>query len=231
MARRLADGVWMLDTGLVPPIASKGYLVDEGEEGGVTLVDAGLFVNYPSLRGELADAGYEPDDIDRVLVTHYDLDHVGGLARLTGFDGPVYMGAADVALVRRKSSPGWFHHKGAFHRIVRRWFDMGGRHLEPVADGEAIGNFTAFHTPGHNPGHTVYVHEGLGAAFLGDLVWGEPDGLTTPFWLDSYDMAQVRKSVREFAERARPFELALMAHGSPVLEEGDDAIRRLAESL
>jgi glyoxylase-like metal-dependent hydrolase (beta-lactamase superfamily II) len=231
MARRLTDGLWLLDVGLLPPVGSKVYLVDEGDDGGVTLVDAGLFVNYPSLRSELAATGYAASDVDRVLVTHYDIDHVGGLARLSGFDGPVYMGAEDVALLRGERAPTWLHHKAAFHRIARLVWNLRGRRLEPVEDGQRIGNFTAFHTPGHNPGHTVYVHEGLGAAFLGDLVWGDQAGLTTPFWLDSYDMRELRQSIRSFVDRAPPFELALVAHGTAVLEDGDDALRGLADRL
>ena len=42
--------------------------------------------------------------------------------------------------------------------------------MRRVADGASVGGFDAVYAPGHTPGHTVYMHEGLDAAFLGDLV-------------------------------------------------------------
>jgi len=64
MARKLADGVWYLNLGLIPPFASNSFLVDDGD---LTLVDVGLWWNRPSVRDELADAGYAVSDLDRVL--------------------------------------------------------------------------------------------------------------------------------------------------------------------
>ncbi len=228
MPSRLADGVWALDLGLFPPIASNAYLADDGEP---TLVDAGLPVNPGRLLAEVREAGYEPGDLERVLLTHYDLDHTGGISRLRreGFDGPVHVGREDVALMDGGWSPSAFHPKGVFHRVVRPFFGISD--AEPVVDGDRIGGFEAFHTPGHNPGHTVYVHEGLDAAFLGDLVWEEDGEFTPPFWLDSYDMHALRESIRSFAARTPPFEVACMGHGEPFVEGGYEALRRLTDRL
>ena len=232
MANRLADGLWELDVGLFPPLASNAYLVDEGET--VSLVDTGLPVNRPALRGELRDAGdgYAPADLDRVLLTHYDLDHTGGLRALvrSGFEGTVHIGTADARLAAGEDHPPTAHPKGLFHRVVRPFFALPSD-VEPVADGDRIGGFTAFHTPGHNPGHTVYVHGGLGAAFLGDLVWIESGQLTPPFWLDSYDMYQLRESIRSFADRTPRFEVACPGHGRPITEGGHEALAGLVARL
>jgi len=226
MARQVVDGVWLLELGLVAPLASNAYLVDDGT---VTLVDAGLPYNYPRLGEELGAAGYARTDVDRVLLTHYDLDHVGGLARLGGAP-PTHLGERDVDLLRG-AADGGLHHKGLFHRGLRRLFDLGERDLRRVADGDRIGGFEAFHTPGHNPGHTAFVHEELSAAFLGDLVWEDDGGLTPPFWLDSYDMREVRRSIRGFAARTPAFEAACMGHGTPFAAGGSDRLRALADRL
>jgi len=236
MVRRLRPGVWLLELGLVPPLASNAYLVDERRLGGdrteLTLVDTGLWWNRPTIRDELRAAGYVPADIDRVLVTHYDLDHVGGLNRLVPeFDGPVSVGREDLDLLARRAHPEWLHHKGLFHRVSRRLFPLPDLQLDPVGDGDSVGGFTAYHTPGHNPGHLVYHHEAASAAFLGDLVWSEPDGLTTPFWGDSYDMGQLRESVNALADRIPAFELAAMGHGDPLVTGGYDGFRDLAGRL
>lgn len=229
MARLLTDGVWYLKLGLIPPLASNSFLVDDGS---LTLVDTGLWWNEPSIRDELADAGFGPGDLDRVLLTHYDLDHVGGLKRLLPeFDGPVYLGRPDLAFLQYDAHPAWAHHKGLFHRATRRLFPLpSAMDVRPVDDADRIGDFTAYLTPGHNPGHTVYVHDG-GGAFLGDLVWEDDGALTPPFWLDSYDMQAVRESIGAFAERSTGFDIAAMAHGEPIRTGGYDALLSLAERL
>ncbi|MFC7142541.1 MBL fold metallo-hydrolase [Halosimplex aquaticum] len=229
MPTRLAEGVWMLDLGLVPPLSTNGYLVDDGT---VTLIDPGLFWNRPSLGAELSEIGYEVADVDRVFLTHYDLDHTGGLRALDGeFDGPVYIGADDLALVRREQHPKLIHHKGLFHRAARRLFPLPAHmDLRGVEDGEEIGRFTAFHTPGHNPGHTVFVHDS-GVAFLGDLVWESDGRLTPPIWFDSYDMREIGESIRGLAERVPSFEVAAVAHGTPLIRDGRTKLLECAARL
>ncbi len=236
MVRRLREGVWLLELGLVPPLASNAYLVEESAFGGdsdaVTLVDTGLWWNRPTIADELRGVGYEVGDIDRVLLTHYDLDHVGGLNRLVPeFDGPVYIGRADRDLLSGRADPDLLHHKGLFHRASRRLFPLPALRIDPLDDGDTVGGFTALHTPGHNPGHVVYHHPGASTAFLGDLVWADGDGLTTPFWGDSYDMDRLRESVVALADRLPSFDVAAMGHGDPLRAGGSDALRALADRL
>ena len=237
MARELIDGVWLFDLGFFPPFRSNAYLVDESAMDDVdgddlTLCDAGLWWNRPSIASEFASTGYGPADLDRVLITHYDLDHVGGLGRLlTEFDGPVYLGAPDHDMLTGAEMPAALHHKGMFHRLTRRLFPLPeNADVRRVEDGDRIGNFTAYATPGHNPGHVVYAHDG-GVAILGDLLWEDDGGLTTPFWLDSYDMRELRESVIALADRCEPFDVAAMGHGRPIVDGGHDALRTLAERL
>lgn len=227
MASELAPGVWLLELGLVDPLDSNAYLLDDGT---VTLVDTGLFLNVPSLSRELAAAGYGVGDVDRVLLTHYDIDHVGGLRALEGFEGPVYLGAEDAALAAGERSPP-LTHKGLFHRLVRPLWGLDAVDVVPVGDGDRIGQFRAYHAPGHNPGHVVYVHEGLSVAALGDLVWEEGNRLTTPEWYDSYDMGTLRASVRAVADRLPAFEVAAMGHGTPIRAGGSVALADLAGRL
>ena len=236
MVRRLRDGVWLLELGLVPPLASNAYLVDErlldGPGEALTLVDTGLWWNEPTIVDELGGLGVRPGDLDRVLLTHYDLDHVGGLNRLVPeFDGLVGIGRDDLALLEGRTDPSLTHHKGLFHRASRRLFPLPELEIEPLIDGETVGGFTVYHTPGHNPGHVVYYHDATSTMFLGDLVWGEQKGLTTPFWGDSYDMDRLRDSVRELATAVPEFDVAAMGHGDPITTDGSGALHRLAASL
>ena len=236
MVRRLRTGVWLLELGLFPPLASNAYLVDErcfgGESDDLTLIDTGLWWNRPSIADELGAVGYEPAAIDRILLTHYDLDHVGGLNRLVPeFDGPVSIGRPDLALLSSETYPSLAHHKGLFHRVSRRLLPLPDLTLEPLDDGDTVGGFTAYHTPGHNPGHMVFHHANSSTAFLGDLVWSEAGGLTTPFWGDSYDMGQLSRSVIGLIDRLPAFDVAAMGHGDPLVTDGQSALRALAGRL
>ncbi len=225
MARVIADGVQLLEIAWPEPIGANAYLVDDGD---LTLVDAGVPIPRRSLSAEIRTAGYELDDIDRVLLSHYDVDHVGGLARVD-LDVPTYLGALDLRLVRRSWSPSWRHHKGAFHRLARSVYSLSETDLRPVSDGDRIGDFRAYHTPGHNPGHTVFLHPDSESAFLGDLVWSTDDGLVAPPWIDSYDTDRIVESIGRIAEHE--FEAACMGHGRPYAKGGSERLRTLAERL
>ena len=224
VTRVVADGIHLLEVGWPEPIGANAYLIDDGE---VTLVDAGLPVGRRSLAAELSAAGHGVGDLDRVLVTHYDLDHIGGLRGLDA-DVPVHVGAADARLVDGTWAPPPAHPKGAFHRLLRRLFPLSGD-VRPVTDGDRVGGFRAVHAPGHNPGHTVFLHDDLGAALLGDLVRERDGRLRPPPWVDSYDLGRLAESVDRVASES--FEHACVGHGRPVSPDGGDRLRRLAAEL
>ncbi len=225
VSREITDGVHLLEVGWPEPIGANAYLVDDGE---LTLVDAGLPVGRRSLTGEIAAAGYDVGDLDRVLLTHYDVDHVGGLRVIDGAV-PTFLGSPDVALLDGAWSPPLTHPKGAYHRAIRRLYSLSGRDLRPVLDRERVGGFRALLTPGHNPGHLVYVHDGLETAFLGDLVMESDGRFRPPPWLDTYDTERARESILRVGEEA--FEYACVGHGSPVGPAVDGLMAELAADM
>lgn len=206
---------------------TNAYLVDDGE---VTLIDAGTPMGIDTLRAELREAGYDEADVDRVLVTHFDLDHVGGLSHLA-FDGPIFAMEPDASFLDGSAKPSLSNHKGVLQRLLDIWLTRPSKSITRLADGAVVGGFTAFHTPGHTPGHAVYVHENLGAAFLGDLVAGDDGALKTPPRLLAYSSRENAQSVRNLAARHLSFEIAGMGHGNPIVEGGDRALDDLARRL
>lgn len=219
MVRELTDGVWHIDLS-----GTNAYLVADDP---LTLVDAGLPWHADDIATAISDAGYAVSDVERVLLTHYDLDHVGGLPNLKGLDATVYAGERDAGLVAGREKPSVFDRKGAFQRLTGLLATPPSAHVEPVADGDRLGSVTVYHTPGHTPGHVAYVSEKLDVAFLGDLV-RESDGRLEPSpWYLSHDTDDVRASIRDLAERAPDFAVACIGHGTPLTEGGGDALRRL----
>lgn len=222
--KEVKEGVWRLDLPVLPKWRVNVYLV---EDSGVTMIDAGVPWTAGRLRRELEGVGFGVGDVDRVLLTHYDLDHFGGLLRLPDLDAEVYAGMPDAGYLSGAEKPPLLHHKGAFHRLLG--LVLPRLDVEPLRDGDSVAGFEAHHSPGHNPGHMVYVNPGVEAAFLGDLVWERDGSLTPPVWMDSYDLGELRGSVREIAGRVS-FQYACMGHGEP-LTEGERELRRLAGRL
>ncbi|MDY7082981.1 MAG: MBL fold metallo-hydrolase, partial [Halobacteria archaeon] len=180
---KLADGVWRLELKGV-----NAYLVDDS--GTLTLVDAGTPFDAGSIREQVEEAGYSVSDIDRVLITHYDFDHVGALPRLE-LDAPVYAGETDARFLSGESKPPLSNHKGFFQRLVGVFIGKPDLRIETVGEGYELGGFTAYTTPGHTPDHTAFVHEKLGVGFLGDMVAGDDGKLTVLNRLLQYNLGEV----------------------------------------
>ena len=222
MTTEIADGVWRIECRGV-----NAYLVFDDVP---TLVDAGTPWDEAAIRDALDEAGVEVSELGRVLLTHYDLDHVGTLAALApDLDAVVRAYGFDAQLLRGARSAPLRNHKGLIQRLGGLVTDLPDIDVVGVRDGEEAGSFTAYHTPGHTPGHVAYVSEELGVGLLGDLV-SESDGDLSPSgWLISYDTDAVAASVRDLAERAPPFEVACVGHGEPLAAGGSEALAALAD--
>lgn len=215
----LADCIWQLRLRGV-----NAYLVEDEV---LTLVDGGTPISASRIAGCIEEAGHHLNEVGRVLVTHYDVDHVGALSRLN-LDAPVYVGAEDVPLLTRSGSAPLRNRKGLLHRLVGPFVTAPGN-VQPVADGDEIGSFTAYHTPGHTPGHVAYVSEELSAAFVGDLVVERGGELSASPWYLCYDHGAVLKSINDLADRAPAVEVLAMGHGTPFVREGSVRLAKLGE--
>ncbi|MFC7098167.1 MBL fold metallo-hydrolase [Halobaculum marinum] len=224
----LPDGLWRVDGR-----ASNTFLVadGDGDDAALYLVDAGVPGDAGAIRAAVSNAGYDLGDVDGVLLTHYDYDHVGSLAELPELDCPVYAAEPDASFLDGTEKPGLWPHKALLQRVLGAFLDDPALPVERVADGDAVGSFTAYHTPGHGPGHLAWVSEARGVAFLGDLVREDDGALTASPWYISYDGSEVRDSVRSLDDRAPDFTTACVGHGDPISSDGREALASLAASL
>ena len=223
MMTPLADDVWWYDL-----TGTNAYLVDDGA---LTLVDTGMRFHASELLGGLRDAGFELRDLDRILLTHFDMDHVGGLRAFDGVELTIYVGAADAPLVTGERKPPLSNHKGLIQRLGGPLVSPPDNPVEPLEDGDTVGTFTVYGTPGHTPGHVCYVSEALSAAFLGDLVRESRGTLHPSPWVISYDTDEVERSVRSLVERAPAFDVAAMGHGVPFTRNGSKRLASVVETL
>ncbi|MFD1600900.1 MBL fold metallo-hydrolase [Halobellus rarus] len=164
-----------------------------------TLVDAGFEDTVDVVAAALDSLGITPE---RIVITHGDPDHVGGLA----------------GLVERFDLEAW----------VPEGVDVDVAVDHRFADGDQVGQFTAVHVPGHTDAHHALVDEATGVAVLGDALFGSdarglPAGhFVLPTAHYSADVAVADESLARLLDYE--FEIGLVYHGSSVTEGASEKI-------
>ncbi len=162
-----------------------GYLVNAGSK--LVLIDAGaagLFgPTLGKLVGNLKAAGYQPEQVDEIYVTHMHPDHVGGLAA----DGKMVFANAIVRADQREGGF-WLDQarldaakpddKGFFQGAMAslKPYVAADRYKPFDGETELMPGIRAMPTRGHTPDHTIYAIESDGAKLV---VWGDPTGSAT----------------------------------------------------
>jgi len=153
-------------------------VVNTGAE--LILFDTGL--DPAGITAALSDAGYTPDQVDTVVLTHMHPDHIGGLS---GEDGTTFPNARYVT--GRVEFDFW---AGAgndgFESKVRPLADRM-TFLEP--DQDVTGGITAVAAYGHTPGHMGFHLESDGARLMlfADLANHPVWSLARPDWEVRFD--------------------------------------------
>jgi glyoxylase-like metal-dependent hydrolase (beta-lactamase superfamily II) len=203
-----------------------GYLINTGAK--LVLVDtgaAGLFgPTLGNLLASLKAAGYQPEQVDEIYITHMHADHVGGLmagdklafpnaiVRADKHDADFWLSAANL----EKAPAGM---KGFFQgaQASLNPYVAAGKFKPFEGDTELAPGIRAIAAPGHTPGHSTYLVESKGQklALWGDLMhvaavqFANPS-VTIQFDTDSKSAAVARK--RAYAEAAKQGYLVGSAH-------------------
>jgi glyoxylase-like metal-dependent hydrolase (beta-lactamase superfamily II) len=153
-------------------------VVNTGAE--LVLFDTGL--NAAATTEALASAGYSPDQIDIVVLTHMHGDHIGGLMT----DGaPTF---ANARYVTGQAEYDFWAAAGneGFDANVRPMADM----MTFLGDGQdVVSGITGMAAFGHTPGHMVYRldSEGAGLVIFADLANHPVWSLARPDWEVRFD--------------------------------------------
>lgn len=152
-------------------------VVNTGSE--LILFDAGL--DAEGITAALAAAGYTPDQVDAVVITHMHGDHIGGLGGGATFPNARYLtGRAEFD-----------HWAGAGN-------DGFEANIRPIAEkfafledgGSVASGITGMAAPGHTPGHMIYMleSEGQRLAITADTANHYVWSLGYPDWEVRFDM-------------------------------------------
>src|SRR5258707_9570373 len=184
-------------------VVDMGFLVNTSKQ--LILVDAGAGTWWGGaalgrLVGSLRSAGYTPEEVDIVLLTHLHSDHVGGLTTQDGKrvfpNAEVYVAKAEssfwlspeIAAKAPKDAQPFFQSARAIaapYIEAGKWHTFSGS--EPIVDGMQI-----VPLPGHTPGHTGYEFSSKGQKILfwGDIVHAQRVQLQHPEVTAIFDIGQ-----------------------------------------
>src|SRR3954451_2539329 len=224
------------------------YIVDDG--GRLTIVDAGLPRSWGSAQAALRELGRSPSDVEAIVLTHADFDHVGFAERARReWHVPVWVHERDRSLSRHP-----LHYEKS-HSIARHVVNPGGLVVlatmiangMPITQGvaEARG-FSAkeevldvpgrprpVFTPGHTHGHVALHFPDSGVLIAGDaLVTLDPyTGRRGPRLVSgaaTADVDEAMASLQRLADtRART---VLPGHGEPWTDGIESAIERARQA-
>lgn len=224
MATVLADGVVQLHCRGV-----NAYLLDDGDP---TLIDTGSPWDASRLQAELRDAGYELADLERVLLTHYDIDHVGGLGRLADeLSATAYAGDPDRSYINGLRNPPLTTRKELFQRLAAPLLSAPSLPVRPITSGDTFGSIEAIRAPGHTPGHTVFASQELSTVVFGDALRASRGRLEPMYNPLTQSPARARQTVLDLADELPPFDVACVGHGTPLPADGDESLAALADRL
>ena len=175
------------------------YLVKTG--GKLILVDAGTAGNFGPTLGQLtkslAQAGYTPDQIDAVLITHAHVDHVGGL-----MDGDKMVFPNATIYISKPEAEFWFgaKSKGNIPEKLKGFYKFADASVNPYIKAGKVKTFDygeelfpgimPLARPGHTPGHTFYMLSSKGEklVFWGDVIHSAAIQFTDPSVTIDYDV-------------------------------------------
>lgn len=207
-------------------------------QGGVTLIDAGHPYDATTILAALRKQGYAAHTVRRIIVTHADLDHSGGLAELQARTGAtVACHAVEKPLLERP-----WQRQAAFLPlrpliwILTRFPRYQYHPVTPdelLVDGQQLPEgFTVVHTPGHSPGHISLLHKRRRLLICGDALVNTRGRLrpnTGPF---TPDKENAQRSVWKLAKKyGDEFETVVFGHGPPILQNGGKRVKALASRI
>jgi len=156
-----------------------GYLVNTGSK--LVLVDPGAGTMLGPTTGDLINnlraAGYRPEQVDEIYITHLHTDHVGGLVA-----GGQRAFPNAIVRISKRDADYWLSEANmrAAPEASKRFFQTAMAAVNPYIDAgklkvfegviELVPGVRAEPAYGHTPGHTMYVVESKNEKLV---LWGD----------------------------------------------------------
>ncbi len=208
---------------LVPDVIANTYIIVDSD--GLTLIDTGLPGSHKKILAYISDRGFSAKDLVRIILTHSDIDHVGGAATLKRLSGArVYASAIEAAAIAKGTASRVIRPRSLSRRlfmsVARRFFRPEPVQTDVIlTEGQllpVLGGLQVLTTPGHTPGHISLFSRSTGVLFVGDSIVSRDTGLVGSVPANTWDSEQAADSVRKQA--ALGARVVCSGHG-PVVSE------------
>jgi glyoxylase-like metal-dependent hydrolase (beta-lactamase superfamily II) len=214
---------------LIPAGFVNMYLIVDSD--GLTVIDTGMPGSEKRILTYIANLDRAPSDVQRIILTHSDADHVGGLAALKAATGArvyaneteaeaIAAGRASREIKRRGLTGVLMSLVAGMIKIAPAKVDefLTDRQVLPV-----LGGLRVVETFGHTPGHISLFAPAVGVLFTGDSIVTGNDKLMPSRGSNTWDMGKALEAVREQA--ALGAKIVCSGHG-PVVK---DAARKFPQ--
>lgn len=234
---KLADDVYVLPIprGAGDPDNPLNLTLILDEEHGPTLVDTAFPDKTDAIANGLDEAGIEIRDLERIIITHQDLDHMGSAAALVRESGarvlahPEDEPYIDGTLRILKLTPELLEQRPQMREMFERLEPVGvDEHIEDGDRLDLAGGIRVIFTPGHTPGHASLYLEEPKILIAGDALTSNDGTLNGPNPAMTLDMQTANESVERLAEL--DVETIICYHGGVVSDDASGQLQGLPRS-
>lgn len=210
----------------------------ERPDGGLTLIDAGMPKDAGKILAFARTLGIER--LDRIIVTHGDIDHIGGLAEVQAATGArVISHAVEKQVIEGSQARDMGYGPvarvyGPLMEVVTRRF-MGYRPVkkvdELVLDKQMLPEgLQVVHAPGHTAGLIALHQPERGILIVGDAFGSRNNQLHMPVAMATPRKDVARDSIRKLAE-LKGIQVICCGHGAPVTQDAEAKLQAFAARL
>lgn len=245
---KIADGIEMLDISCnMMGRMMKIYPVLIWDDKDMVLIDTGIPGQSENFRQAITIAGVPYERINKILITHQDIDHVGSLASIVKeLDGKVEVIAHEIEkqYITGEKTPVKLaqleqykdslpDERKGFYEILKTGFANTKTNVNvTVVDGDVLpycGGIKVIYTPGHTPGHICLYHSDSKTLIAGDEMNIQDGHLIGPNQSNTYDMEEAVKSLHKFTRY--DIQNIVCYHSGLYNNNANEAIRELIRSI
>jgi glyoxylase-like metal-dependent hydrolase (beta-lactamase superfamily II) len=216
---KIIDNVYV-----VPGVVANPYLILDSD--GLTVIDTGLPRSERKILAYAASLGKRAQDVKRIIITHADLDHFGGLAALQAASGAwtyasrIEADAIALGKSSREIKPSGFSLRRILFALIGPFMKAAPFQIDEIlAEGDTLpvlGGLRVVETPGHTPGHISLFAPSARVLFCGDSMVSNANGLQGSRPGITWDETRARDSERKQAALAA--QIVCSGHGPVVMD-------------